>query len=149
MAAYRYARRPFWLSIAIAAGLTALLAFLVGAVLRGFAVAWAEEAVWLTGGLFFAFVSWRLIRDYATGETVLAVQPQGYLDRRWRADAVPWDAIRRIEMERLESDYEVAIYLWEGDGLQPDHVSEIGTLDAPAQAIADDIARHAEVTVLN
>ena len=149
MAAYRYARRSFWLSVAIASGMTALIAFLAYAATHALALRFADQLTWAAGLVFFAFCSARLILDYVRAETVLAVQPQGYLDTRWRDEAVPWEAIRRIEMHRLEREYAVSIYLWDGDGLSPDWTSEITALDAPAQDIANDIAHHAEVTVLN
>ena len=162
MAAYRYARRSFWLSVAIAGGLTGLIVFLTFAATRTLALRWADEITIATGLVFFAFCSLRLILDYARAETVLAIQPQGYLDTRWRDEAVPWNEIRRIEMHRLETQYAISIYLWDresagsgvasgadGGGLEPDHTSEITALDAPAQTIADDLARYTEVTVLN
>lgn len=149
MAAYRIARRSFWLSVAIAGGMTALIMFLTFAVTRALATRWAEEVTLTAGLVFFAFCSLKLILDYAGSQTVLAVQPQGYLDTRWRPEAVPWDAIRRVEMHRLETQYAISIYLWDGDGMTPDWTSEITSLDCPAQAIADDLASHVEVTVLN
>ena len=150
MATYRYARRSFWLAVAIAGGLTALITFLAYAATHALGLRLADELTAVAGLVFFAFCSLRLILDYAGGETVLAIQPQGYLDTRWRDEAVPWENIRRIEMHRLERQYAVSIYLWDGgDGLVPAWTSEIDVLDAPPQAIADDIARHAEVTVLN
>ena len=146
MAAYRYERRSFWLTVAIASGLTALVTFLAWVGLNVLRVPHADGWTAAAGLVFFGFCSAAMIRAYATGDTVLAVQPQGYLDTRWRAEAVPWEEVRRVEMQRLETEWRVAIYLWSGDGAA-DWVSEIATLDADPRMLAEDLSRYAEVHV--
>ena len=145
MAAYRYERRSFWLTVAIAGGLTALVTFLAWVALNVLRVPGADRWTLAVGLVFFGFCSLAMIRSYATGDTVLAVQPQGYLDTRWRPEAVPWGAIARVEMQRLETEWRVAIYLW-GEGA-PAWVSEIASLDVDGPELAEDISRFAEVRV--
>ena len=157
MAAYRYERGSFWLTVAIATGLTALVTFLAWVVLNVLRVPGADGWTVAAGLVFFGFCSLAMIRAYATGDTVLAVQPQGYLDTRWRAEAVPWEAIARVEMLRLETEWRVAIYLWNSENGrsggapdragEPDWVSEIATLDVDGATLAEDISRYAEVRV--
>ena len=145
MAAYAYARKPFWQTVAIAAGLTALITFLTWVTMRVLAVPYGGWVVIATGTVFFVFCSWRLIRDYAADDTVLAIQPQGYLDTRWRAEAVPWEAIRRVALRRLENDVSVAIYLWAGDPAEADWVSELTALEADPLGVIEALRRHVDV----
>lgn len=147
MAAYRLERRSFWLTVAVAAGLTALVTFLAWIALHLLRVPRADGWTVVAGLVFFAFCSLATIRVYAAGETVLAVQPQGYLDTRWRPEAVPWDEIARVEMHRLETQWRVAIYLWGGQGgaQAPAWVSDLADLDVDGPTLAEDISRFAPV----
>ena len=83
---------------------------------------------------------------------MMAVQPQGFLDTRWRPEAVPWDAVARVEMQRLETQWRVAIYLWpDGDAGReagaPDWVGDLADLDVDGPTLAEDIARFVPVHV--
>lgn len=147
MAAYRYAREPFWLTVAIAGGLTLLIAFLTWTVLNVLNVRWADGWTLTAGAIFFVFCSAAMIRAYATGETVVAVQPQGFLDTRVSSEAVPWNEVRRVELVRRETEWHVALYLWSGDGNTPDVMSAIDGLDGGPRAIAEDLADHVPVHV--
>ena len=153
MAAYRYERRSFWLTVAIAGGLTALVTFLTWVALNVLRVPGADGWTLAAGLIFFGFCSAAMIRAYTTGDTVLAVQPQGYLDTRWRAEAVPWDSIARVEMLRLETEWRVAIYLWRsadvahGASDEPDWISDLANLDVDGRTLVEDLSRYAQVRV--
>ena len=66
----------------------------------------------VTGLVFFAFISFRMLRRYLSDETVLAVWPTGLYHAKWSPEPVPWDAIKEIALSQREFQFSLSVWLW-------------------------------------
>lgn len=155
MTRWHYSRPKFQITVAVAAAMTGMVAATVWMLLSAFGVARANFYAGLSALVFFAFCSAAMLLRYMSGGVVLAVQPTGLFDARWRSQAVAWEDIREVVIRRIEDEIELDVYLWRpqaryatpdgGRGRRPDHVIELASLDGGARDVIDAIERHAAV----
>lgn len=130
---FRYASDSFYRSVITALGLTAIVSFLVWLFARLFGLSNADTITTVSGAVFFAFCSAGMIWRYVRNEPVVAIRPDGLLDRRHGAQAVPWDEIKELRLTRAENDFGVAVHLWprkQRGGGQPAFTIDLQPLDA-------------------
>jgi len=109
---YRYSQSSFQVSIVTALGLTAIVCFLVWLFSR---LAGSQNALLITfvsGSVFFSFCSAAMIWRYMRREVIVAARPDGLFDARFSSQAVPWDAIKDLRLQRVENAFSLAVHLW-------------------------------------
>ena len=109
---YRYSQNSFNRSVITAVGLTAIVTFLVWLFARLIGLQHAGFITMVAGILFFSFCSAAMIWRYANNSIVLAFRPDGLFDARYSSQAVPWDDIKDVRLDRAENDFHLCIYLW-------------------------------------
>lgn len=159
MTRLRYSRPKFRVTLAVAAAMTLMVSGTVWMLLNAFRMPHADFYAGLSALVFFAFCSAAMLLRYLTGSVVLAVQPTGLFDARWRAQTIPWEEIREIVVRRIENEIELDVYLWRPQAKtptrtdaprhQPDHTIELAPLEGGARDVIDAIARHAAVRLDN
>ncbi len=143
---FRYASDNFYRSIATAVGLTAIISFLVWLFSRLLGLANADLITAVSAAVFFAFCSAGMIYRYMRNEPVLAIRPDGLLDRRHRLEAVPWEEIKELRLRRAENDFGIAVYLWprkqKSKSGNPAFVVDLQPLDADPGAVLLAMSRY-------
>ncbi len=109
---FRYASDNFYRSVITAVGLTAIISFLIWLFSRLLGLPNANLITTISAAVFFAFCSAGMIWRYARDEPVLAIRPDGLLDRRHRLEVVPWEEIKELRLTRAENDFGIAVHLW-------------------------------------
>ena len=137
---FRYHRESFQRTLAIAIGLTIAVCGLVWLLLGIYGVRQMNLLTVLTGLIFFAFVSARMLAQYFRNEVILAVQPTGLFDARIGNDVLPWEEIRELVLVRREQDYSLKIVLWGAKGAKPQtHEVSLTALEGGAQPVLEAI----------
>lgn len=145
---FRYHRESFQRTLAIAIGLTLAVCGLVWLLLGIYGVRQMNLLTLLTGLIFFAFVSARMLARYFRNEVILAVQPTGLFDARIGDDVLPWDAIRELVLLRREQEYSLQIVLWGSKGAKPQtHEVNLTALEGGAQPVLEAISAYRPVRV--
>lgn len=151
---FRYARESFRRSVTTAVGLTMIVSFLIWLFLRLFGMTHAGFITAIAGAVFFSFCSIVMIWRYAANQVVLAVRPDGLLDRRHISEPIPWSNIKELRLLRSEDDFRVAISLWPDvrSGAVPsdrttDYVLDLSPLDADAGHIVESLQRYKPVAL--
>lgn len=137
-ATFTYSRSSFWTNVSVALLLTGLVSVLSWLVLNFAGARYADAIALTTAFVFFAFCSILFIARYARRETVLAIQPQGFLDIRFQPEAVPWDDVRKIALTPFDSEYRLDVLLWDGRRV----TSELAPLDASPQIVLAALQRN-------
>jgi ABC-type nickel/cobalt efflux system permease component RcnA len=151
MSGYRYSRPKVRTALVVAAGLTAVVSGTAWMLMLAFHVRHADLYASASAAVFFAFVSATMLWRYLRNEVVLAVQPTGLYDSRWRSDAVAWEAVREVVVRRKEDEVELDVYLWQPQmsggrrEVRPDHTIELAPLEGSAASIVGAIAEHVTV----
>ena len=122
---FRYSRGPFRRNLLIASLLTFVVYALVWLILA--IVGLPERTLYalITGLVFFAFISFRMIRHYLANEVVLAIQPTGLYHAGWNAEVLPWETIKELTLAQRESEVYLNIELWPGKTGKPRPVRNI------------------------
>ena len=145
---FRYHRESFQRTLAIAIGLTLAVCGLVWLLLGIYGVRQMNLLTLLTGLIFFAFISARMLARYFRNEVILAVQPTGLFDARIGDDVLPWDSIRELVLVRREQDYSLRIVLWGSKGAKPQtHEVNLTALEGGAQPVLEAINAYRPVRV--
>lgn len=148
---FRYHRESFRRTLAIAIGLTLAVCGLVWLLLGIYGVRHMNLLTLLTGLIFFAFVSARMLAHYFRNEVILAVQPTGLFDARIGNNVLPWDAIRELVLVRREQDYSLRIVMWSGmsgrGAKQQTHEVSLTALEGGAQPVLEAISAYMPVRV--
>ena len=143
---FRYHRESFQRTLAIAVGLTLAVCGLVWLLLGIYGVRQMNLLTLLTGLIFFAFISARMLARYFRNEVILAVQPTGLFDARIGDDVLPWDSIRELVLVRREQDYSLRIVLWGSKGATaPTHEVNLTALEGGAQPVLEAISSYEPV----
>ena len=168
MTSLRYSRPKIRVALVVAAAMTAMVSATLWMILNVFHFAHTDLVSALSALVFFAFVSVAMVVRYLRNQVVLAVRPTGLYDARWRAETIAWQDIREIVVRRVESEYELDVYLWHRQkpgqtpghesgksqaggqsGHQPDyvpdHIIELAPLEGDAASIIPAIGRHVSV----
>ena len=111
-ARFRYHRESFRRSLIIAIALTGLVCGLVWLLLGIYGVRQMNWITAITGLVFFAFISARMLANYLRGDIILAVQPTGLMDRRIAAEPLAWEAIKELVLIRREQEFTLRIIMW-------------------------------------
>ncbi|MGI9356847.1 MAG: STM3941 family protein [Rhizobiaceae bacterium] len=143
---FRYASESFYRSVITALGLTAIVSFLVWLFARLFGLSNADTVTTISGAVFFAFCSAGMIWRYVRNEPVVAIRPDGLLDRRHGMQAVPWEEIKELRLTRAENDFGIAVHLWprrqaESAG-KPAFVIDLHPLDADPGTVLLALSRY-------
>ncbi len=143
---FRYSQTGFRRSVIAALGLTAIVSFLVWIFSRLAGLAHADLITLVSGALFFGFCSAAMIWRYLRNEIVFAVRPDGLYDARWSSQAVPWDEIKDVRLQRAENDFELGIYLWpdraKARAGAPEFRVDLAPLDAPVDQILQSLSAY-------
>lgn len=145
---YRYSKTSFHKSVYTAVGLTVIISFLVWLFSRLMAF---SHPYWITivaGGVFFSFCSAAMIYRYVRDEIVLAVRPDGLFDARHSSQAVPWEQIKEVRLERQENEFQLLVQLWPMGEAPPKLIwIDLSPLDAGVESVLQAIAPHARISV--
>ncbi len=109
---FHYSREPFRRNLLIAVLLT-IVVYGLSWLLLGIAGFQNRTLYALaTGFVFFAFISFRMIRQYLAHDVVMAVQPTGLYDSRLAREVVPWDGIKELVVVQRESEVFLRVEQW-------------------------------------
>ena len=109
---YRYSSHSFNRSVLTAIGLTLIVTFLVWIFTRLMSFSHANTITIVSGLVFFGFCSAAMIMRYVRNDVVFAIRPDGLFDARYSSQAIPWDDIKDVRLERAENDFQLGVYLW-------------------------------------
>lgn len=145
---YRYSKNSFQKSIATAVGLTLIISFLVWLFSR---LMTFSHPYWITlvaGTVFFSFCSAAMIYRYMRKEIIVSVRPDGLFDARYSSQAVPWDQIKEVRLERQENEFQLLVQLWPMGEAPPELIwIDLAPLDADVESILQAIAPNARISV--
>ena len=145
---FRYHRESFRRTLAIAIGLTLAVCGLVWLLLGIYGTRQMNLLTGLTGLIFFAFISARMLARYFRDEVILAVQPTGLFDARIGDDVLPWEAIRELVLVRREQEYSLRIVVWGGKGARSQtHEVSLTALEGGAEPVLEAIGNYMPVRV--
>jgi hypothetical protein len=148
---FRYSTPKFRMTLAVAAGLTAMVAGLAWMLLVAFGN--HHPRIWtaLAALIFFGFVSAGMLLRFLRNEPVLAIYPTGLFYARHSREPLAWETIREIVLRQKETDYELDVYLWKPQPLarkaagSPDLSIELAPLEAHPAQVIEAIGAHARV----
>jgi hypothetical protein len=128
----------------VAIGLTILVCGLVWLLLGIYGSNHMNLLTALTGAIFFAFISARMLARYWRNEVILAVRPTGLYDARIATDTIPWEEIKELVLKRREQEYQLAIILWphKPGGKVRDHDIDLSALEGGSQSILEAISQY-------
>ena len=109
---YRYSSHSFNRSVVTAVGLTFIVTFLVWIFTRLMSFSQANTITFVSGLVFFGFCSAAMIVRYVRNDVIFAIRPDGLFDARYSSQAIPWDDIKDVRLERAENDFQLGVYLW-------------------------------------
>lgn len=136
---YRYSKNSFNRSVVTAVGLTLIVTFLVWLFSRLIGLQHANLITIVSGLMFFGFCSAAMIWRYASKSIVLAFRPDGLFDARYSMQAIPWDDIKDVRLDRAENDFQLCVYLWPDRLINKDHAAvfniDLTPLDASLEQI--------------
>lgn len=143
-AQFRYSKSGFRYNLVIALVLTAAVCGLVWLLLGIYGSNHMNLYTALTGAVFFAFISARMLAQYWRDEVVLAVQPTGLYDGRISLETIPWDRIKELVLLRREQEYQLSIILWpqKPGGKAVTHEINLTALEGGSQAILEAIDQY-------
>ena len=148
---YRYSKNSFNRSILTAAGLTLIVCFLVWLFARLLGLQQTNLITVISGVIFFSFCSAAMIWRYLRNEIVLAVRPDGLFDARYSSQAVPWDDIKDVRLERAENDFQLGVYLWpdrqKDSGGAPAFMIDLEPLDASVHQILEAVLDYKQISM--
>jgi len=148
---YRYSKNSFNRSIVTAVGLTLIVCFLIWLFSRLLGFQQANLITVVSGMIFFSFCSAAMIWRYMRNEIVLAVRPDGLFDARYSSQAVPWDEIKDVRLERAENDFQLGVYLWpdraRNAGGSPAFMIDLEPLDASVNQILQDVLDYKQISM--
>ena len=104
---YRYSSHSFNRSVLTAIGLTLIVTFLVWIFTRLMSFSHANTITIVSGLVFFGFCSAAMIMRYVRNDVVFAIRPDGLFDARYSSQAIPWDDIKDVRLERAENDFQL------------------------------------------
>ena len=146
---YRYSSNSFNRSVITAAGLTLIVCFLVWLFSRLLGLANANSITVISGIIFFGFCSAAMIWRYLRNDVVLAIRPDGLFDARYSSQAVPWDKIKDVRLERAENDFQLGVYLWPDKQTantgRPAFTIDLMGLDGSLEQILKAVAEHKDI----
>lgn len=149
---FRYSKTKFQINLAISIALTAMICALTWMVLGIWGSVNRDIFTFVTGLVFFVFISAKSIRRFFQNEIILAIQPTGLLDKRWSTDLVTWESIKEITMGQREEEVLLLVWLWphgtskivsvKSDNPPPDFNINLDVLDGDSNAIVNLIAQY-------
>ena len=150
-AQFRYSASSFRATVWAAAGLTAIVSFLVWLMSQLLGVAHYNVVTLVSGLIFFGFCSAAMIWSYLRREIVLSIRPEGLMDRRYSQDRLPWDAIKDVKLARREHEFQLSVYLWprsqNREAEQDGFVIDLAPLDGDVREVISAIAPFRTVTI--
>ncbi|MEM1037927.1 MAG: hypothetical protein AAGI12_00490 [Pseudomonadota bacterium] len=155
---YRYSQSSFQVSVVTALGLTAIVCFLVWLFSRLAGVQNVFLVTSMAGIVFFSFCSAAMVWRYLRREIVVAARPDGLFDARFSTQAVPWDAIKDLRLQRAENEFRLAVYLWPDAAVragaaqktnrgEPGFVIDLEPLDAGVETVLQSIATYKSIAM--
>ena len=144
---FRYSKAGFRYNLIVAVALTALVCGLVWLLLGIYGSNHMNLLTALTGAVFFAFISARMLAQYWRNEVVLAVQPTGLYDGRISSETFAWDTIKELVLLRREQEYQLSVILWpEKPGGKPvTHEINLSVLEGGSQPILEAISQYRQI----
>ncbi len=148
---YRYSRNSFNRSVVTAVGLTLIVSFLVWLFARLLGLPQANTITVVSGLIFFSFCSAAMIWRYLRNDVVFAIRPDGLFDARYSSQAIPWDQIKDVRLERAENDFQLGVYLWPGNRTAkngaPTFTVDLSPLDGKLDQILQALAEHKSIYI--
>jgi len=144
---FRYSRSGFRYNLTVALALTALFCGFVWLIIGVYGTIWHNAITAVTGLVFFAFISARMLGQYWRDEVVLAVQPTGLYDGRISSEAIAWDRIKELVLLRREQEYQLSIVLWpqKPGGKVVTHEINLTALEGGSQQILEAIDQYKSI----
>lgn len=146
-AQFRYSEESYRSTVFAAAGLTAIVTFLVWLFAR---LSGSSHVMLITGVAavaFFTMCSAAMLWRYWRGQVVLAVRPDGLFDARLGSQALAWDDIRHMRLGRAENEFQLVVDAWRRDGSTRQIELDLAPLDADVSTIINAIADYRPVAV--
>lgn len=146
-AQFRYSDDSTRSTVFAAAGLTAIVTFLVWLFAR---LSGSSHVALITGVAavaFFTMCSAAMLWRYWRGQVVLAVRPDGLFDIRHSNQALAWDDIRHMELGRAENEFLLIVHAWRHDGGTRRMELDLSPLDADVSTIVNAVASYRPVAV--
>jgi len=146
---YRYSSNSFNRSVVTAVGLTLIVSFLVWLFSRLMALPQANTITIISGLVFFSFCSAAMIWRYLRNDVIFAIRPDGLFDARYSSQAIPWDEIKDVRLERAEDEFQLGVYLWPRDQVTkiggPTFTVDLSPLDGTVQQILKALSEHKSI----
>ena len=146
---YRYSSHSFNRSVLTAVGLTFIVTFLVWIFTQLMSFSQANAITIISGLVFFGFCSAAMIMRYVRDEVVFAIRPDGLFDARYSSQAIPWDDIKDVRLERMENDFQLDIYLWPANqkvaSSGPTFTVDLSPLDGSVEQILMALSEHKNI----
>ena len=146
---YRYSRSSFNRSVLTAVGLTLIVCFLIWLFARLLGLPNADTITVISGLIFFGFCSAAMIWRFVRNEVVVAIRPDGLYYARHSSQAIPWDAIKDVRLERAEDQFQLGVYLWPtkqtGQDGRPAFTIDLMPLDGSVEQILRGVAEHKDI----
>lgn len=141
---FRYSKAGFRYNLIVATALTILVCGLVWLLLGIYGSNHMNLLTALTGVIFFAFISARMLARYWRNEVILAVRPTGLYDARIAAETIPWEEIKELVLKRREQEYQLEIILWprRPGGRMRDHDIDLSVLEGGSQLVLEAISHY-------
>lgn len=149
---FRYSKKKFQINLAISIALTTMICILTWMVLGIWGSVNRDLFTFVTGLVFFVFISARSIRRFFQNEIILAIQPTGLLDKRWSEELVTWESIKEITLGQREEEVLLQVWLWphgtskvvsvKKENSPADFNIDLDVLEGDANAIVNLIAQH-------
>ena len=103
----------------------------------------------ISGLVFFGFCSAAMIWRYMRNDVVFAIRPDGLFDARYSSQAIPWDDIKDVRLERAENDFQLGVYLWPRNqnsaSSGPTFTVDLSPLDGTVDQIIRALAEHKNI----
>lgn len=146
---YRYSSNSFNRSVVTAIGLTLIVSFLIWLFARLMALPQANTITVVSGLVFFGFCSAAMIWRYMRNDVVFAIRPDGLFDARFSSQAIPWDEIKDVRLERAENDFHLGVYLWPPNQKSntggPTFTVDLSPLDGSVDQILRALSEHKRI----
>ncbi len=146
-AQFRYSEDSYRSTVFAAAGLTAIVTFLVWLFARLSGSTHVVLITTIAAICFFTFCSAAMLWRYWRGQVVLAVRPDGLFDARHGTQALAWNDIRHMELGRAENEFHLIVHAWRRDGGTRQVEYDLAPLDADVATILNAISAYRPVAL--
>lgn len=148
---FKYSKSKFQINLLIAAALTLMVCLFVWMILGIWGSPNANFYTFIAGLIFFAFISFKMVRQYVQSKTILSITPNGLHDSRHNDEIIPWEEIKEITLGLREEAFILSVRLWPKENSPktktPNFQIDLEPLDSKPNTIVALINEYKQVTV--